>query len=78
MILFERRPGVLPQAGMVAGLWPSIHCAIEIPLPPLTEQRRRVAERDAEAAQMEAVRALPPPLRGQNPTRSRPRLGQHN
>ena len=32
----------------------------EIPLPPLTEQRRLVAELDAEAAQMEAVRALLP------------------
>lgn len=33
---------------------------IEIPLPPLSEQRRLVAELDAEAAQMEAVRALLP------------------
>jgi type I restriction enzyme M protein len=32
----------------------------EIPLPPLEEQRRIVAELDAEAAQMEAVRALIP------------------
>ena len=32
----------------------------EIPLPPLAEQRRIVAELDAEAAQMEAVRALLP------------------
>ncbi len=32
----------------------------EIPLPPLEEQRRLVAELDAEAAQMEAVRALLP------------------
>ena len=32
----------------------------EIPLPPLEEQRRIVAELDAEAAQMEAVRALLP------------------
>ena len=60
MILFGRRPGALPQAGMDAGLWPSIHRAIEIPLPPLEEQRRLVAELDAEAAQMEAVRALLP------------------
>lgn len=48
---------------MDAGLWPSIrrlHRAIEIPLPPLTEQRRLVAELDAEAAQMEAVRGLIP------------------
>jgi type I restriction enzyme M protein len=33
---------------------------IEIPLPPMSEQRRLVAELDAEAAQMEAVRALLP------------------
>lgn len=32
----------------------------EIPLPPLAEQRRIVAELDAEAAQMESVRALIP------------------
>lgn len=60
MILGSRLPGALPQAGMDAGLWPSIHRAHEIPLPPLTEQRRLVAELDAEAAQMEAVRALLP------------------
>lgn len=33
---------------------------IQIPLPPLEDQRRIVAELDAEAAQMEAVRALIP------------------
>ncbi len=33
---------------------------IEIPLPPMTEQRRLVAELDAEAAQMDSVRALLP------------------
>jgi restriction endonuclease S subunit len=33
---------------------------VEIPLPPLPEQRRLVAELEAEAAQMEAVRALLP------------------
>jgi restriction endonuclease S subunit len=32
----------------------------EIPLPPMSEQRRLVAELDAEAAQMEAVRGLIP------------------
>ena len=45
---------------MNAGRWPSsprVHRALEIPLP---EQRRLVAELDAEAAQMEAVRALLP------------------
>ena len=36
----------------------STHRAIEIPLPPLPEQRRLVAELDAEAAQMDSVRAL--------------------
>jgi len=50
---------------MDAGLWPSARrngtvCVIQIPLPPLPEQRRIVAELDAEAAQMEAVRALLP------------------
>ena len=60
MILFTTIPGPLAQAGMAAGLWPSIHRAIEIPLPPLEEQRRLVAEMDAEAAQMEAVRSLLP------------------
>jgi restriction endonuclease S subunit len=34
--------------------------SIEIPLPPLPEQRRLVAELDAEAGQMDAVRALLP------------------
>ncbi len=48
----------------------------EIPLPPLEEQRRIVVELDAEAAQMDSVRSLLPPLRGQNPTRPRPRVGQ--
>lgn len=33
---------------------------LSVPLPPLTEQRRIVAELDAEAAQMEAVRSLIP------------------
>ena len=32
----------------------------KLPLPPLTEQRQIVAELDAEAAQVEAVRALVP------------------
>ncbi len=48
---------------MDAGLWPSVrraHSAIEIPLPPLAEQRRIVAELDAEAAQLDSVRALLP------------------
>ena len=45
---------------MDAGLWPSRCGSNEIPLPSLAEQRRIVAELDAEAAQMEAVRALLP------------------
>ena len=60
----SRLPGPLAQAGMAAGLWPSkrrtIHRAHEIPLPPLSEQRRIVSELDAEAAQMAAVRSLLP------------------
>ena len=60
LILFAMKPGALPQAGMAAGLWPSTHRVIEIPLPPLSEQRRIVSELDAEAGQMEAVRALLP------------------
>ena len=60
IILFGRRPGALPQAGMDAGLWPS-RCGLrEIPLPPLSEQRQIVAELDTEAAQMAAVRSLLP------------------
>jgi type I restriction enzyme M protein len=39
---------------------PGISRVIEILLPPLAEQRRIVAELDAEAAQMEAVRSLLP------------------
>ena len=50
----------MPQAERAKGRWPSDHCALEIPLPPLSEQRRIVTELDAEAAQMEAVRALLP------------------
>jgi len=45
---------------MVTGLWPSRPGTCKIPLPPLAEQRRLVAELDAEAAQMESVRSLLP------------------
>jgi len=45
---------------MAAGLWPSGCGSIEIPLPPMSEQRCLVAELAAEAAQMEAVRSLLP------------------
>ncbi len=63
LVVLFGRPGPLAQAGMAAGLWPSIsrvRHTIEIPLPPLPEQRRIVAELDAEALQMEAVRGLLP------------------
>ena len=60
MILFVRQPWPLAKAGIDAGLWPSTRRAIEIPLPPMEEQRRLVAELDAEAAQMDSVRALLP------------------
>ena len=45
---------------MDAGLWPSTWRGVEISLPPMSEQRRIVAERDAEVAQMDSVRALLP------------------
>ena len=63
LVWFARRPWALPKAGIDAGLWPSnyrAHPAIEIPLPPLPEQRRIVSELDAEAAQMDSVRGLLP------------------
>ena len=55
-----QEPGALPRAGMAAGRWPSENASVKIPLPPLTEQRQIVAELDAEAAQIESVRALIP------------------
>ena len=60
IMLLGRQPGALPQAGMATGLWPSIFRGNAIPLPPLPEQRRLVAELDAEAAQMDSVRSLLP------------------
>jgi hypothetical protein len=59
-VLFGRQPGPLAQAGMATGLWPSNRRAFEIPRPPLEERRCVVAELDAEAEQMDSVRALPP------------------
>jgi type I restriction enzyme S subunit len=44
----------------VLGIKASSLKEIEIPIPPLQEQARIVAELDAEAAQMEAVRSLLP------------------
>ena len=58
------REFLMRNAGGAAGNMPKINQgiveSIPIPLPPLAEQRRIVAELDAEAAQMEAVRALLP------------------
>ena len=58
------RDFLMRNAGGAAGNMPKINQGIvqriPIPLPPLEEQRRIVAELDAEAAQMEAVRALLP------------------
>ncbi len=62
-VLLVTNPWALPKAGMDAGLWPTdwrVHPAIEIPLPPLPEQRRIVSELDAEAAQLDSVRGLLP------------------
>jgi hypothetical protein len=60
MILFAQEPWPLAKAGIGTRLWRSICRSLEITLPPLAEQRRIVAELDAEAAQMEAVRSLLP------------------
>lgn len=49
--------------------------SIEIALPPLENQRRIVAELDAEAAQMEAVRALLPRFEAKIQRNPRPRVG---
>jgi len=58
------REFLMRNAGGAAGNMPKINQgiveSIPIPLPPLAEQRRIVAELDAEAAQMAAVRALLP------------------
>jgi len=58
------REYLMRNAGGAAGSMPKINQGIvesvPIPLPPLDEQRRIVAELDAEAAQMDTVRALIP------------------
>jgi type I restriction enzyme M protein len=58
------REYLMRNAGGAAGNMPKINQgiveSIPIPLPPLSEQRRLVAELDAEAAQMDSVRALIP------------------
>jgi type I restriction enzyme M protein len=50
----------LASGAAIPGITREHVLSLEIPLPPLEEQRRIVAELDAEAAQMEAVRALLP------------------
>ncbi len=58
------RASLMSQAGGAAGSMPKINQGIvervPIPLPSLPEQERIVAELDAEAAQLEAVRGLIP------------------
>ena len=56
----EYRTQMMGGGANINNLSQDILKAIEIPLPPLAEQRRIVAELDAEAAQMEAVRSLIP------------------
>jgi type I restriction enzyme M protein len=56
----EFRAQMMGGGANINNLSQDILKAIEIPLPPLSEQRRIVAELDAEAAQMDAVRALLP------------------
>ncbi len=56
----EFRAQMMGGGANIQNLSQDILKAIEIPLPPMSEQRRIVAELDAEAAQMEAVRALLP------------------
>ena len=54
----EYRAQMMGGGANINNLSQDILKAIEIPLPPLEEQRQVVAELDAEAAQMETVRAL--------------------
>jgi len=56
----EFRAQMMGGGANINNLSQDILKAIEIPLPPLEEQRRIVSELDAEAAQMEAVRSLIP------------------
>ncbi len=63
--LLKTRSGEILRDGIKGGVTvQSFHNGFfksyEIPLPPLSEQRRLVAELDAEAAQMDSVRALLP------------------
>lgn len=60
----EYRAQMMGGGANINNLSQDILKAIEIPLPPLAEQRRIVAELDAEAAQMEAVRGLIPRFEG--------------
>ena len=76
LILFGRQPGPLAQAGMAAGLWP-YRLASLTRNPPAAlagaTSSRGGAGRGGGADGFGACAA--PPLRGQNPTRPRPRLG---
>jgi restriction endonuclease S subunit len=56
----EFRAQMMGGGANINNLSQDILKAIEIPLPPLEEQRQIVAELDAEAAQMEAVQSLIP------------------
>ena len=56
----EFRAQMMGGGANINNLSQDILKAIEIPLPPLSEQRRLVAELDAEAAQMDSVRSLLP------------------
>jgi type I restriction enzyme M protein len=56
----EFRAQMMGGGANINNLSQDILKAIEIPLPPLPEQRRIVSELDAEAAQLEAVRGLLP------------------
>jgi type I restriction enzyme S subunit len=55
----EYLDGLAPQAAQ-KNITVEILRTVEIPLPPLEEQRQIVAELDAEATQMKTVRALLP------------------
>jgi type I restriction enzyme S subunit len=56
----EFRAQMMGGGANINNLSQDILKAIEIPLPPLEEQYRIVAELDAEAAQMDTVRSLIP------------------
>ena len=67
---------VAATGATVLGIKASSLKEIEIPVPPLEEQRQIVAELDAEAAQIEAARSLIPRFKGKDSTCPRPRVGK--